>query len=190
MSRPQHPAGAIELPLASGVVVRGRHWRSGPVPTRLLHEPGRDLDAWGSMPELLRGDGLSVLAVDLPGHGLSDDPWRPAELPTVLAALVRSVQRPEDGKVFIVAAGRGATIAVLAPGELALADIISSSPEEIGEAPTPLLLPPARPELVSVGAHDEAAAVTARSRFKGLRGWSLASAFPKALGGTAMRDGE
>jgi hypothetical protein len=51
----------------------------------LLHDPGSDLDAWGSLPwQLARALPLAVVAIDLPGHGLSDAPWEPERLGDVV----------------------------------------------------------------------------------------------------------
>ena len=70
-------ATAIEHCLPWGVVVRGQQW--GPAPDRvlLLHEPGTDLDAWGSLPARLAQElMLGAAAFDLPGHGLQMIPGR------------------------------------------------------------------------------------------------------------------
>src|SRR6476620_10678131 len=88
-------ATAIEYPLPWGIVVRGQRW--GPAPDRvlLLHEPGTDLDAWGSLPARLAQElMIGVAAFDLPGHGLSDDPWEATRLGDTLRALTGRAELP------------------------------------------------------------------------------------------------
>lgn len=76
---------AIEQRLPWGPVLRGLRWSAGPDVALLLHEPGVDVDAWGSVPGEIAGQlGIETVAVDLPGHGLSDDPWEPERLPDLL----------------------------------------------------------------------------------------------------------
>jgi hypothetical protein len=75
------PAAAVAWPLPWGPVVRGVRRGEGAAVALLLHEPGADLDAWGHLPDqLARALPLTVIALDLPGHGLSDDPWEPERL--------------------------------------------------------------------------------------------------------------
>src|SRR4051812_16642691 len=79
---------AIEWNLPTGQVIRGLRWGQGPDTVVLLHDPGSDLDAWETLPlEIARQLGIEAIAVDLPGHGLSDDPWNPAHLTDLLRHL-------------------------------------------------------------------------------------------------------
>src|SRR5687768_8666046 len=76
---------AVEWSLPWGQVIRGFRWGEGPDSVLLLHEPGADLDAWRNLPaEIARQLEIESVAVDLPGHGLSDDPWDPERLPDLL----------------------------------------------------------------------------------------------------------
>lgn len=61
---------------ADGTVVAGWYWQAKLAPKQklapgvlLLHMRGRDKSGWGSLPDTLRDEGYSVLAVDLRGHG-------------------------------------------------------------------------------------------------------------------------
>ena len=94
---------AIERDLPWGGVVRGyRRGRSSDV-ALLLHEPGVDLDAWGPLQfEIARRLEIETVAVDLPGHGLSGDPWEPERLPDLLRALPEIA--PAAGRRFLIAA--------------------------------------------------------------------------------------
>ena len=72
-----HPV-PIEVRTGSGVTVRGHELAAVGPPVVFLHEPGRDLDAWGPRTAEFAKKGFKVLALDLPGHGLSDgdeDDW-------------------------------------------------------------------------------------------------------------------
>jgi pimeloyl-ACP methyl ester carboxylesterase len=92
-----HPE-AVELPLPWGPVIRGFRWGGGPDTAFLLHEPGSDIDAWGTLPVLIaRQLGIETVALDLPGHGLSDDPWDPARLPDLLLELSVEIRVTHDG---------------------------------------------------------------------------------------------
>jgi pimeloyl-ACP methyl ester carboxylesterase len=152
------PPTAVELTLPSGSVVRGLRWGSGPDVALLLHEPGADLDAWGALPpRLARALGLRAIAVDLPGHGLSDAPWREAMTdslaPAVFAAFVPEILippwRPDrreaspggsaaephiqpSGRRFLVAAGACASATLAAAShDVPLAGIVALSPARI-----------------------------------------------------------
>ena len=106
--------------LASGL--RLRLCESGPAdspPVLLLHGWGASVYMWRDWFLPLAGAGHRVLAVDLPGHGLSDKPEGSA--PYRLAALTRVVREVLDverlSRVEVVAQSMAGTIAL----ELALA---------------------------------------------------------------------
>lgn len=63
----------VEFTLADGVIVRGvARWSDDAVATLLcLHDFGTDLDALGGLPAKLVQPRLSVVAIDLRGHGVS-----------------------------------------------------------------------------------------------------------------------
>src|ERR687898_1784848 len=95
---------AIESRLPWGQTIRGFHWGAGPDTVLLLHEPGADLDAWATLPvEIVRQLEIETIAVDLPGHGLSDDPWDPARLPDLLGHLPDLALTA--GRRYLIAAG-------------------------------------------------------------------------------------
>src|SRR5829696_6174274 len=101
---------AIEWNLPWGPVLRGFRWGDGPDVALLLHDPGADLDAWGALPvEIARQLEIETVAVDLPGHGLSDNPWEPERLPDLLRNLPDIA--PAAGLRFLIAAGDSAIAA-------------------------------------------------------------------------------
>jgi hypothetical protein len=88
--------------IAEGEAVRGHEFAAAGPPVLFLHEPGRDLDAWGPRTAEFAKKGFKVLAVDLPGHGLSDggpDDWAGS-----VGALIREIGA-QWGPLGVVAAG-------------------------------------------------------------------------------------
>ncbi len=71
--------------------LRGLRWGAEPA-TLLLHAPGGDLDDWRDLPPLLaRRTGLGAVALDLPGHGLSDDAAAETERLGDPVSLIRAI---------------------------------------------------------------------------------------------------
>ncbi|HSL73314.1 MAG TPA: alpha/beta hydrolase [Ilumatobacteraceae bacterium] len=103
---------AYELELDGGIVVRGIRIDGGTAARLvLLHDIGHDLDEFGRLPEALAALGCDVLAVDLPGHGVSDDPPDPAAVPALAVQVLREVR--DDVPLGLVASGRTATVGVM-----------------------------------------------------------------------------
>lgn len=111
---------AYELELDEGMSVRGIRidgGRAGRVV--LLHDVGHDLDEFGRLPEVIAALGCDVVAVDLPGHGISDDPPDEAAVPALVMRLLGAVREAgsgeglEDVPLGLVASGRTATIGVM-----------------------------------------------------------------------------
>ncbi|HEY7035285.1 MAG TPA: hypothetical protein VH482_28360, partial [Thermomicrobiales bacterium] len=90
-----------------GGKVRGYRWWGGANWVVVVHGPGEgeDLDGWGEVPAVLAGDGLGVVVVDLPGHGLSDDPWEEEGAGELMAVLVGGVRAVGARRCFVVAVG-------------------------------------------------------------------------------------
>jgi hypothetical protein len=106
------PRVGFELDVGGGTTLRGIRIEGGSAARLLmLHDLGRDLDEFGRLPEALADIGCDVLAVDLPGHGISD------ELPdggTVPSLLVEALRRVRDTvPLGLVASGRTATVGVM-----------------------------------------------------------------------------
>lgn len=151
------------------VGIRGYRWAGDADVVVLLHDVEADLDAWADVPLVLATDGYSVVAVDLPGHGISDDPWEPeraVELVTFLADAVK----PPAPRCFVVAAGRLCGPALAAPGVDAL---VALSPATVTHAPDH----PTPPVCIIVGGADEEASSVADRFFRNTRGWVVSSSF-------------
>jgi pimeloyl-ACP methyl ester carboxylesterase len=125
----------------------------------LLHEPGADIDAWGSLPaQLAQSLGVEALAVDLPGHGLSDNPWEPEMIGELVRLLFSASVRlpataiapqppspvaageekaasmaPAARRRFVIAAGSVASNALTLAADLQLAGLVALSPTAVTE---------------------------------------------------------
>jgi pimeloyl-ACP methyl ester carboxylesterase len=153
-----------------GLTVRGTIQRGDANWVLLLHEPGGDLDDWGNLPGVINESGYSVLALDLPGHGLSDDPWEPRRAVELVDALARFAVAAGAAKVFVIAPGALAA-AALTPRSVAAAVVLSPTP------PTTPLPDKTPPVLVLVGGSDREASDEANVFFRATRGWAVVSSF-------------
>jgi pimeloyl-ACP methyl ester carboxylesterase len=181
------PSGrAYELGLSWGPTLRGVRWGSGDAVALFLHEPGedRDLDAWGDVPaRLATALGVSAIALDLPGHGLSDDPWEPSRLPEVIAALIED-SNPEH-PTLIVAAGMTAIAALAAAAHLNLAGVTALSPPSIAHD-VELPRSPATAKLFFAGAQSGDDLSVSRKLASSLGGWAVVNSIPAEASGAAM----
>jgi pimeloyl-ACP methyl ester carboxylesterase len=174
---------AIEHPLPWGPVVRGMRWGSGDHTLLLLHEPGSDLDAWGALPQALACSlPITVLAIDLPGHGLSDDPWQPGRL----ADLVRALAEGGSGRgQFILAAGPTATLLLEIAAEIPCAGVICLSPDAISGG-QPCSRSPLVAKLIFAGSLVADDLDIARQLASQSGGWTLVTSVPVEERGTAL----
>jgi pimeloyl-ACP methyl ester carboxylesterase len=174
---------AIEHLLPWEQTIRGVRWGHGRDRILMIHEPGADLDAWLSLPlALAQVLHVAVLAFDLPGHGLSDDPWDPERLREVLRSL--SERQAPVGHLMIVAAGTSADAALDVAAEKNFGGLVCLSPAQPGEARA---RSPQVPKLFIAGslASDDL------DRARGLAasgGWTLVTTVPVASRGTGLLD--
>jgi pimeloyl-ACP methyl ester carboxylesterase len=179
---------AIELPLPWGPIVRGFRWGGGLETVFLLHEPGSDVDAWGTLPlTIARTLEMQTIAIDLPGHGLSDDPWDPARLPELLPALLRANLR--SVRRFMIAAGVSATTALAEASELGLSGVIGLTPETPATGWSPDRSPTV-PKLFVAGSMAGNDLETARRLSTVCGGWGLVTSLPVSARGTELLTSE
>jgi pimeloyl-ACP methyl ester carboxylesterase len=175
---------AIERRLPWGPVLRGFRWGNGPDTALLLHEPGADIDAWASLPlEIARQLEIETLALDLPGHGLSDDPWDPARLPDLL----RNVPdlAPAAGRRFLVAAGAPAIAALEQTPAIELSGLICLSPPSPGAGGNPPRSPRV-PKLFFAGSLAGSDLNDARHLATACGGWAVVTTLPVAERGMGL----
>ena len=177
---------AIEWSLPWGQIIRGFRWGKGPDTALLIHDPGADLDAWATLPiEIARQLGIETVAVDLPGHGLSDDPWDPSRLPGILRNLPDLV--PAAGRRFLIVAGAPAITALEQASTMELAGLVCLSPEIPNDGQNPprsLRLP----KLFVAGSLAGSDLNEARLLAAACGGWSVVTSLPVAARGTTLLD--
>jgi pimeloyl-ACP methyl ester carboxylesterase len=184
-------ATVVEFTLPTGQVVRGQRWGDGANVAILIHAPGEDLDAWGDLPAELVGDGLPTVAVDLPGHGLSDDPWMPACLAATIRALADHFRGGGTERIFLVAAGVSALVALRAGPTSGIAALVALSPSGADAATdTDGSRSGSLPRLILVGAGDAESFAAARRLFGRAAGWAVLSTLPTAEQGTRLLAGD
>lgn len=174
---------AVERPLTGGSVVRGLQWGDAPDRVLLLHEPGTDIDAWGWLPANIAGQlPLEVLALDLPGHGLSDEPWEPARLPDLPRELLSS---RSPGRPVLIAAGPSGLASLECAAELGLTGLVCLSPN--AQFPESSLgRSPSTPKLFFAGSLADDDLVVARRLAARAGGWSRVTSVPVNARGTGL----
>jgi pimeloyl-ACP methyl ester carboxylesterase len=107
----------FEIELGDGSALRGVVIEGGSAPTLVLvHDLGGDLDEFGQLPELLATHGGDVIAIDLPGHGLSDgDGDGDGDRAAIVEAIASLVAALSDGgqPVGLIASGRSSTLGMI-----------------------------------------------------------------------------
>ncbi len=100
-------ATAIQLPGPAGAI-RGIAWAwpQSDLGLLLLHDLGGDLDAVRWLAEPIAAAGISVLAIDLPGHGLSDGDRRGAA--AGISAAYQTLRQEVSGAAAVVVLGQTA----------------------------------------------------------------------------------
>jgi len=151
------PAHSAEWLQAEDVSLRTVRLGRGDTTLVMLHGYGESLMAWRAIADRL-GQRFRVVAVDLPGFGVSDKPPGPYTLDAMHRRLAAFVARWTDGPVIVVGHSMGGEIAaslamseprvvaavLVAPAGYELAALIDSLPPSVAGlagAATPLVLP-------------------------------------------------
>jgi pimeloyl-ACP methyl ester carboxylesterase len=100
-----HP---VEIVAQDDCVLRGQVWPGESDWIVLLHDvgPDEDLDRWHPLVPVFLAERLTVLAVDLRGHGASDGEWQDTTAVGDAAAIVRYARDRGAELVVVVAAGQ------------------------------------------------------------------------------------
>ncbi|HYT12856.1 MAG TPA: alpha/beta fold hydrolase [Candidatus Nitrosopolaris sp.] len=183
----------VEFAGPRALTLRGLRSGEGDRWAVLVHGEGRDVDGWRPLAAFLAGSGFSVLAVDLPGHGASDDPWESAlALPAVMAAI--DFARSESSRqIHLVGEGVGAMAALAAATDPTrqVASIVAISPVADGRVAELIEVREARaPKLIVVGSLSPDALECAEAVFRGAIGPCQMVKLPVAAQGTDLLAGE
>ena len=177
----------IEIHTCESRALRGHLWRGGGHWAILVHDEGEDLDAWTPLVGELSADGLSVLAVDLAGHGASDDPWKPSLAPSDVAATMRFARNEGARSVFLIGAGAGATAALVAAVEVEPQAIVALSPRAALDGIDPeAIRESSAPKLFVVGGRDRSALAHTVDVYRRAIGWGVVEQPPVREQGTDL----
>jgi pimeloyl-ACP methyl ester carboxylesterase len=128
------PRVPIKIAVGPSICLRGEACQGGELWAVLVHDQGEDLDRWQDVPEQLAGFGVSVLAIDLRGHGGSDGEPGTASVLDDLDAATGAARLRGAVAVVVVAAGASATIAL----DRSSADaVVAITPQRGGAEPSP-----------------------------------------------------
>jgi pimeloyl-ACP methyl ester carboxylesterase len=159
--------------------VRGQLWEGAGDLVLLVHDAGADLDAWRELPAELAADGYRVVALDLPGHGLSDDPWDADTFATELPALIGQMRDGRDDRTFLIGAGTIAPLLGAAAPDALVALSPQTGPDWSGERT-------GVPCLILTGSADGDRAAATDRYFRGRSGWTVVTGFGVPQQGTDL----
>ncbi|HYO29386.1 MAG TPA: alpha/beta fold hydrolase, partial [Thermomicrobiales bacterium] len=158
-------------------LLRGIRWGTDPA-ILLLHAPGGDLDDWRDLPpRLAHRTESGTVALDLPGHGLSDESPDHDDDPERLVDLLKSVIATTDctGVRAVVAAGATATALLRVVADVHLSGIVCLSPELPQPEARPLPRSPRVPKLLLVRGGESDELPRARQLAAEVGGWTIVS---------------
>lgn len=184
-------ANSVEVAPPGFPLLRGIRWGTESA-TLLLHAPGGDLDDWRDVPILLvQRTGFGVVALDLPGHGLSDDPLPRQGDPRRLAELIQAVMTevgPGPVRAAVAAEATARALLHAAPA-LSLAGLVCLSPSSPDPHSDPLPRSPQIPKLflASSGTGDELPQT--RKLAAEVGGWAVVSSVAARGPGAMLLDG-
>lgn len=175
---------AVEIKTCDDVTLRGEVALRTSDWILLVHGPGEDIDAWRPLSSALEEYSLTVLAVDLRGHGGSDGKALLSAAANDIDAMIAYALSHGALRTFLAAAGASAASAQEAAERQAIQALVLAAP--VGPQrvyPTPV------PRLVLYDSEDpeqEAAA----AQLWDAPGWSLSVSLPDAGAGLDLLKGE
>jgi pimeloyl-ACP methyl ester carboxylesterase len=127
----------VEIAAFDGCILRGQHWAGESTWVVLLHDVGsdEDLDRWRPLIPSLLAERLSVLAVDLRGHGASDGEWDEDAAVGDVVAGVEFARAQGAACVVVIAAGGSADDALWAMERTDVNGLVLVSPTWRGARP-------------------------------------------------------
>lgn len=177
----------VEINVPGGPTLRGERYGESPRWAILVHDEGEDLDAWRGLVGPLTKEGYAVLAFDLRGHGISDGDWDAASLAEDILAVLALAHARGGERLYLIAAGAGATAALVAAGAHEVRALVALSPQAPLDSVSPEAIRRSKaPKLIIAGSGDTAAAEAATWVHRRVLGWSLLEQPPVPEQGTAL----
>jgi len=162
---------SVEFSGDGGLTLRGIRWGEAPARCLLLHDIGGDLDMWDVIPAALAAAGMSALAIDLPGHGLSDEG---PELP--VGEILRRCGDQITAMPMVLGMGDSADAILHDAAELRLAGMVGLGPAwRDGDSPA---RSPFVPKLLIGRTGIEGEVAACRRLTNACGGWAIASSLP------------
>jgi pimeloyl-ACP methyl ester carboxylesterase len=183
----------VEFAGPRAVTLRGLRSGEGDRWAVLVHGEGRDLDGWRPLAGFLADHGFSVLAIDLPGHGASDDPWESALAVPAVVAAIEFARSAGSQQIHLVGEGVGAMAALAAATDPTrqVASIVAISPAaDEGVAELIEVREARAPKLILVGSLSPDALECAEAVFRAAIGPCHMVKLPVAAQGTDLLAGE
>jgi pimeloyl-ACP methyl ester carboxylesterase len=166
-------------------VLRGLVFGEGTCEVVLVHDIGDDLDAWGTLPQTVALAGYAVRAVDLPGHGLSGDPFTRELLPSVVDGILEDATVRGATHCYLITAGLVASAALAARDSARISALVALSPR-VDELWHTMMRAHAGAKLVLASSLDQADLDNAQQFFQACRGPAVLSTLPVAETGCRL----
>lgn len=173
---------AIELVTADGVTLRGEVAMCTSDWIVLVHPPGMDIDAWRPLNDVLEEVALTVLTVDLRGHGGSDGDPDEAALERDVDAMLEYADSHGALRLYLGLAGTAAAAANGVAADHDIRGIVFVAPIGVSEDAAAL-------SRLVLHDPDDSAEATAANILRDLPGWSLEISLPSAGPGLSMLQG-
>ncbi len=174
---------AVEVEARDGAVLRGELEEAGSDWAVLVHDLGEDIDAWRPLRRRLARSGMSVLAVDLRGHGGSDGDVDPAHTAGDLTAALAFARDRGARRIYLGAAGESARAALEVGPAQGCEALVLLGP--VGDD----LAGGRLPRLSVVSSRDAQQQAAARALHRG-PGWSLVANVPVEASGCGLLAGD
>jgi pimeloyl-ACP methyl ester carboxylesterase len=174
---------AVEVEAHDGAVLRGELQQAGSDWAVLAHDLGEDIDAWRPLQKRLARVGMSVLALDLRGHGGSDGEVDATRTADDLAVAVGFARSRGARRVYLGVAGESARAGVEVGAAEGCEALVLLGP--VGDDLAGCRLP----RLSVVSSRDPRQQAAARRLHRG-PGWSLVANVPVEASGCGLLVGE
>jgi len=181
----------VALTAHDGTVLRGQVWPGGADWAVLVHDVGEDadLDRWRPLlPSLLAQD-LTVLAMDLRGHGASGGVWDAARGAADIHGAVAHAWERGAAFVALLAAGASAPDALRVAADATPDALVLLSPTGVAAETADGLRGAGEAKLLVVGAADLGRRHATDILRRAAIGWTATVSFPTLAQGTDLLTG-